>query len=351
MLMRIKGIHTAKNKTSGKVYYYAWRKGPRLRGEPGSTEFMASYHEAVAQRKKINDGTIRTLIATFKGSTEFGELAPRTQSDYLKHIDAIGAKFGGFPISGLSDPRARGIFKKWRDGLALRSRRQADYAWTILARIFSVAKDRGEITVNPCEKGGRVYRADRNDKVWTDADEEAFLAAAPAHLHLAIKLALWTGQRQGDLIRLPWSAYDGKVIRLRQGKTGRRVTVPVGAPLKAALDAAGKAKRGLLVLMTLDGTPWSSGGFQASWRKAVAKAGITGLTFHDLRGSSVTRLALGGATEVEIAAMTGLSLKDVSAILDAHYLSRDVGLAESAVRKLEARTISSKIPTKATSAS
>jgi hypothetical protein len=25
-----------------------------------------------------------------------------------------------------------------------------------------------------------------------------------------------TGQRQGDLLRLPWSAYDGKEIRLRQ---------------------------------------------------------------------------------------------------------------------------------------
>ena len=32
---------------------------------------------------------------------------------------------------------------------------------------------------------------------------------APAHLHLPLLLALWTGQRQGDLLRLPWSAYDG----------------------------------------------------------------------------------------------------------------------------------------------
>jgi hypothetical protein len=29
-------------------------------------------------------------------------------------------------------------------------------------------------------------------------------------------LALWTGQRQGDLLRLPWSAYDGARIRLQQ---------------------------------------------------------------------------------------------------------------------------------------
>ena len=36
--------------------------------------------------------------------------------------------------------------------------------------------------------------------------------------------------------------------------------------------------------------------------------------------------------------ITGLSLKDVSEILEAHYLSGDVGLAESAMRKLQAGT-------------
>jgi integrase len=54
------------------------------------------------------------------------------------------------------------------------------------------------------------------------------LERAPTHLHLRLLLALWTGQRQGDLLRLPWSAYDGTHIRLRQGKTGTRVVIPVG---------------------------------------------------------------------------------------------------------------------------
>jgi hypothetical protein len=38
-------------------------------------------------------------------------------------------------------------------------------------------------------------------------------------------LALETGQRQGDLLALPWSAYDGQWVRLRQAKTGRRVNI------------------------------------------------------------------------------------------------------------------------------
>jgi integrase len=40
------------------------------------------------------------------------------------------------------------------------------------------------------------------------------------------------------------------------------------------------------------GEHWAEHGFRSSWRKACAKAGIAaGLTFHDIRGSAVTRLA------------------------------------------------------------
>ena len=52
------------------------------------------------------------------------------------------------------------------------------------------------------------------------------LAVASKEMEIAIVLALWTGQRQGDLLRLPWSAYDGKHIRLRQSKTGRALSSP-----------------------------------------------------------------------------------------------------------------------------
>jgi integrase len=182
--------------------------------------------------------------------------------------------------------------------------------------------------------------------VWSDADEASFYAKASPHLHLALMLALWTGQRQGDLLRLTWSAYDGERIRLRQRKTGARVIIPIGAPLKVALDAAKRAlaelpegkPRPLTILATEYGTSWTESGFRASWRKACAKAGVVGVTFHDLRGTAVTRLALAGCTPPEIATITGHSLRDVSAILDSHYLNRDTRLAEAAIRKLERRT-------------
>src|SRR5215813_11794173 len=95
---------------------------------------------------------------------------------------------------------------------------------------------------------------------------------------------------------------------------------------------------GEAIAMTWADQPWSPDGFRSSRRKACAAAGVVGVTFHDLRGTAVTRLALAGCSEMEIATLTGHSLRDVHAILDAHYLNRAPALAESAVRKLEMRT-------------
>jgi integrase len=222
----------------------------------------------------------------------------------------------------------------WRDKLAAKSRRQADYTWSVFARVLSWALDRGLVLANPCARGGRLYRGSRVDKIWTADDEAAFLKSAPTRFHLPLLLALWTGQRQGDLLRLPWSAYDGTHIRLRQSKNGARLPpIRVGAPLKAALDAA--QKHGPLILTNSLRRPWTSHGFQSSWGIAARKAGIVGVTFHDLRGTAVTRLAIVGCTEAEIATITGHSLRDVRSILDANYLHRDPALGESAIRKLE----------------
>ena len=62
------------------------------------------------------------------------------------------------------------------------------------------------------------------------------------------------------------------------------------------------------------------------------------MTFHDLRGTAVTRLAIAGCTVPEISTITGHSLRGARAILDTHYLSRDQALGESAITKLETRT-------------
>lgn len=338
MRVVLKGIHKVRRRLANgeiKVHFYAWRGGPAIHAKPGTPEFVHAYNEAHAGFRRPAAGTLMTVIADYKASPDFTKLAPSSRRMYLRYIGLIEEAFGDLPLAALADRRVRGEFKTWRDTFAA-TPRNADYAWTTLARLMSFAKDRGTIATNPCEKGGRLYAADRTDRFWGETEIAALLAVASKEIKLALVLALWTGQRQGDLLRLPWSAYDGSHIRLRQSKTGRRIVMPAGFPLKALLDAA--ERRGPVILVNSYGRPWTSDGFRTSWSKACARADVSGVTFHDLRGSAVVRLALAEATVPQIATFTGHSLKDVEAILDAHYLGRDVQLAEAAVLKLEQRT-------------
>jgi integrase len=279
---KLPGVATASKRLADGTrqrYYYAWRNGPLLKGDdgkplqPNDPQFVVAYAAAHAARRKPAAGTLFSLIAAYKVSSEFTGRAEKTKKDYTRYLRMIEDEFGTMPLAVVQDRRARGKFKAWRDTMADRPR-VADYSWTVLARVLAVAKDHGTITVNVCERGGRLYEADRAEIIWTAEHIAAFCKAASPELQFALMLALWTGQRQADLIRLTWAQYDGTHIRLRQGKTRSRVVIPVGAPLKAALDARRPTKPEGPILRNTFGDPWTSDGFRASWGKAFERAGL-----------------------------------------------------------------------------
>jgi integrase len=211
MRVRLKGINRAKVKLANGervVYFYAWRGGPRLVGEPGSPEFIASYYAAVQSRREPDRSTFHSVIAGYKASQDFLGLSPRSQSDYLKQIKKIETAFADLPIAALDDARVTREFIEWRDNMAA-SPRQADYAWTVLMRLLSWARARGLTLYRPPERIDRLYHADRSEKIWEEQHIAAFMAVASEPLQRALVLALETGQRQGDVLTLPWSAYDG----------------------------------------------------------------------------------------------------------------------------------------------
>jgi integrase len=337
MRVHLKGINKAMVRLANGervTYWYAWRGGPRLIGEPGSPEFIASYYAAVQSRREPDRATFHSIIAGYKASQDFLGLSVRTQSDYLKQIKKIETKFADLPIAALEDARVTREFLEWRDTMAA-SPRSADYAWSVLMLLCSWARSRGLTLYRPPERIERLYRADRSEKIWEETHLASFLAVASEPQKRALILALETGQRQGDLLALPWSAYDGQWIRLRQSKTGRRVNIPVTRRLRAVLD---NTKRTATVILTnKKGNAWSPKAFRTAWGETCRKAKIVGLHFHDLRGTAVTRLAEAECSHAEIASITGHGMKDVGAILD-KYLARTDKIALAAIAKLERGT-------------
>jgi integrase len=306
-----------------------------LPGKPGSPEFVAAYNAAIARKVAPAAGVLLSLLNRFRESGEFlHKINERTRRYYVKNISRIERAFADFPLKALGDPAAKAVFLEWRDDLAKTSLRQADYIYQTLRRILSWAMKRGLIDANPCADGGKLYRGTRVDKVWGDDEVARFLAVAPRQVRLLMKLALETGQRQGDVRKLTWAAYDGTVIKVRQRKTGAYVPVPVSDELKAELDAAPRLSP--VIAVNSDGRPWTESGLQSAWRVATLRSGVEGLIFHDLRGTAVVRLARAGCNVVEIYSITGHKPGDVQSILTAHYLPQDGEVARNAIAKLNA---------------
>ena len=336
MKIALRGIHRVRRPLAGgghSLHIYAWRGGPRMAAAPDTPEFLAEWQRLTAGRDTPihHAGTLQELITAYQRAPAFTDLAAETREGYSRRIRKIESAFGDLPLGALTDPRTRGAMLDWRDGM--QGRREADYCLTVLARILSWAKDRGRTTINPLERPGRLYSGSRAEIIWQDAEIEALLATASPAVRLPFLLALHTGQREGDILRLTWSAYDGTALRLRQSKGGRHVRIPVTAELKAALEATKRVA--VTICATSRGQSWTGDGFRASFTKAKAAAMIAGRTFHDLRGTAVTRLALAGCTVPEIATITGHDLKTVEEILSKHYLGRVHALGESAIAKLE----------------
>lgn len=358
MRLKLKGVYESHKKlrTGAYITYYYLRGFGALKpveGDedapfyPGSMAFMRSYQAAVeAPRKARVDGTLQEVLDGYRASPDFSKLAKRTKSDYEGHLDKIaaakllekGPAFATYPLAAVDDPKIRKRLLDWRDRLAESSPRQADATFGVLRIVLEWARDRGMISNNHATRPKKVYKADRSEQLWLPEHIEAFRAVAEPEMALALDLALWTGQRQTDVLKLGWSSYkDGRLV-FRQGKSKRKVDMPVPSALKAILDKT--PRRASTILTTAAGKPWTTDprpiNFMHHWRKTTLAAGLDGLHFHDLRGTACTNLADANCTPSEIAAVLGWTLKTVMEMLD-RYQAMTAAQSNSAVAKLESR--------------
>lgn len=225
------GIHRVRKRLAdgtARVYYYAWRGGPRIKAQPGTEAFLLEWAAHVEQARKPEQATIDMLMAEYRASQEWAALAHSTRRDHEYAFRLIAADFPRLPLK--------------------------------------FTQERG------------------------------------THLHI------------------------------QQGKTGSKVKVLVHPQLRLVIESLPKCA--VTVLTNSRSKPWTSLGFQASWRKALAKAGIEGLTFHDLRGTFITERAREGATPIQIAAISGHSISSVNQVLREHYLADDQQAGDAVILRM-----------------
>ena len=291
----LKGVHTVKIKAKGKVhtYYYAWRGGPRLKGKPGSPEFVASFNDAIADLKTPDTDRFGSVVALYRGSNDYKKLADTTKRNWNRWLDRIRDHFGNLRTAQFDrTDKIRPVIRRWRSTYADKPR-NADYGMQVLSKLCSYAVDIGRLNSNPCEGIKHLYQGDRSDIIWLDQHITHLRATASKEIMWAVDLAALTGLRQGDLLLLSWShiGEDSITIYTGKGRRQRRVAIiPLYAALRRLL--ASIPRRATTVLTSSYGMPWTSNGFQSSFNdaKIAAKMQEVDLHFHDLRGTAATKL-------------------------------------------------------------
>lgn len=246
-------------------------------------------------------GTLAAVIAEYKKSPEWTGLAESTQRQFLYAFDHL--KPGAHkPLATLKPRNVLQI----RDQFAGRPG-TAHAVLAALSRVLSFAVARNYIDHNPARDIPRPKLGQWGR--WPDDAIDQLLAVAPERIRRAVVLALASGQRESDLLRMTWNAYDGEGLRLTQQKTKEPLYVPLQQHILDELDRwkAEKASLHILHPMHKTGVRWQPFTFRHAFRKAMAGAGLDGqgLVFHGLRATAAAHLAEAGCSTHEIAAITG----------------------------------------------
>lgn len=180
-----------------------------------------------------------------------------------------------------------------------------------LRRLLNIAAREGWIQRTPFAPG-LVSKADERhrERILTREEESRLLGACDKprrrHLRTLILIALDTGMRRGEILKLRWADIDfagGKIlVQAWNTKTMRARTVPVSKRVHGELTALKTRKKWAKLDDLIFGGLTQ---FDNAWRKATAAAGLQGVRFHDLRHTAATRLVQGGLPIVEVARILG----------------------------------------------
>lgn len=119
---------------------------------------------------------------------------------------------------------------------------------------------------------------------------------------LMVRLAIETGMRRGEIVKLNWRDIDiqNRTALLRETKNGEDRTAPLSPAAITILQqqAAQKGAEGQVFSTT-------ASGLQQSWERVLERAKIEDLHFHDLRHEAISRFFERGLSVPEVALISG----------------------------------------------
>ncbi len=179
----------------------------------------------------------------------------------------------------------------------------------VISHLFNIArKEWGmESLSNPAQNIRMPSNSRPRDRRLVDDEEERLRHACRESkskgLEAIVILAIETAMRQGELLGLEWKNVDFKrrIAHLPYTKNNESRDVPLSSRAIEVLKARPRDIKSNKVFYD-----WKrNDSLGNSWRRAVKRAAIEGLRFHDLRHEATSRLFERGLNIMEVATITG----------------------------------------------
>jgi integrase len=163
----------------------------------------------------------------------------------------------------------------------------------ILKCLFNCAIESGHLRDNPARGVKKAKEAPwRRKFVLSEEELKALVNAASPHLKPILAIAIGTGLRKGDILRLRWDQIDfrANVITLYQQKTGEPIEIPMFALTRETLLKLKATAGKTAFVLTYRGR--GIGNCKTAFRGALkrSKLDVKGYHFHDLRRTFSTML-------------------------------------------------------------
>jgi integrase len=151
--------------------------------------------------------------------------------------------------------------------------------------------DWNKLSTNPC-RGIKLY-PEMPRTHWLEAGQiTQLLEHASLRLRPLVQVALLTGLRRGDILRLTWDRIDFEegLLRIIQGKTQTPLLLPMSEALADVLRGIRRDMDSPYVFGRHGRSVCRYGWVRTDFAKTIQAAGLAGTRFHDLRHTVATQL-------------------------------------------------------------
>ncbi len=234
------------------------------------------------------------------GERSLAEFNDDTVREAIARLKTEPAPHGGKVVTEADKPRSGPTVNRYKAAISAAYKTAIDGGW------FGV-KDNPVAGIRAAKEHTSGFGQSLSDK-----DRPRLLQACDAStlwpaLGVFVRLALATGARRGELLKLTWADVDLKrgSILLRDTKNGDDRRVPLIGDALKALKAHAKVRRMDDARVFPGRTTETPPQVDKAWHAALTAAEIDKLRIHDLRHSCGSYLARAGLSAFQIAAILG----------------------------------------------